>query len=61
MGFSFLHWSPIIWCEQMWKSLVVIKMMRMLQVSWSRVGVGSLLSSFGRTTVVFNYLLLANF
>jgi len=30
-GFSFLQWSPNIWCEQMWKRLMIVKMMEMLQ------------------------------
>jgi len=29
--FFLLQWSSIYWCEQMWKPLVVIKMMETLQ------------------------------
>jgi len=30
LGFSFLQWSPIYWCEQMWKPLEVLRAVEML-------------------------------
>jgi len=29
--FSFLQWSPIPWCEQIWEPLVIVVTMGMLQ------------------------------